>query len=99
MAASTIRLTRPEFGRTAFARLHREEPAAPDPEPTGRPLPVGLMVRVRNRFEDRWVPGFAVAGHDDGRYQLRRCSDGCILPAWFPGATIRPDEDSSTQSR
>lgn len=55
-------------------------------------LPVGLMVRVRNRFEDRWIPGFSVAAHLDGRYQLRRASDGCILPAWFPRESVRSDE-------
>jgi hypothetical protein len=90
MAAETIRLTRPEFGRTAFSRARRT--AGPSEAQHG-PLPMGLLVRVRNRFEDRWVPGFSVAGHEAGRYQLRRCSDGCILPAWFPGESVRPDED------
>jgi hypothetical protein len=55
-------------------------------------LPVGMMVRVRNRFEGRWVPGFSVAAHHDGRYRLRRASDGAVLPAWFDRDALRSDE-------
>jgi hypothetical protein len=56
------------------------------------PIPVGVPVEVRNRFDDRWTHGFSVAMVGDGSYQLRRSSDGSVLPAWFPAAMIRPDQ-------
>ncbi len=55
------------------------------------PLPVGVPVEVRNRFDDRWTHGFSVAVVDEDAYQLRRLSDGSILPAWFPASMVRPD--------
>lgn len=55
----------------------------------GRPLRAGDPVLVRNRFEDRWVHGFSVAVRGDAGYQLRRASDGAILPAWFPPGMVR----------
>lgn len=55
------------------------------------PLPVGAPVEVRSRFDRRWTHGFSIAIADHDRYQLRRHSDGSILPAWFPASMLRPD--------
>ena len=54
-------------------------------------LAVGVPVEVRNRFEDRWTHGFSVAVVGSDAYQLRRLSDGSVLPAWFPASMVRPD--------
>lgn len=65
---------------------------APGPPPTDeRPaIPVGVRVELRSRFDDRWTHGFAIAVCGDGEYQVRRLSDGHVLPAWFPAAMLRP---------
>ena len=60
----------------------------------GATLPVGEPVEVRNRFEDRWTHGFSVAVVGSDGYQLRRLSDGSVLPAWFPSAMVRRDPSS-----
>ncbi len=52
---------------------------------------IGDLVEVRNRFDDRWIHGFAVAVVGDAAYQLRRMSDGSVLPAWFAADVVRPD--------
>lgn len=53
-------------------------------------IPVGVRVELRSRFDDRWTHGFAVAECGEGEYQLRRLSDGAVLPAWFPAQMLRP---------
>ena len=60
---------------------------------TDTPIPVGPQVELRSRFDHRWTHGFAVAVCGDGMYQVRRLSDGQVLPAWFPAAMIRPRAD------
>lgn len=60
---------------------------------TDTPIPVGAQVELRSRFDRRWTHGFAVAVCGDGMYQVRRLSDGQVLPAWFPAAMIRPRAD------
>lgn len=57
-------------------------------------LAVGAAVEVRNRFEDRWTHGFSVAVVGPDAYQLRRLSDGTVLPAWFPASMVRPDRSA-----
>jgi len=57
------------------------------------PLRTGDPVQVRNRFEDRWIHGFSVAASGVEGYQLRRASDGAILPAWFPPSMVRRPTD------
>ena len=52
-------------------------------------IPDGDDVEVRNRFENHWVNGFAVAESGDGGYRLRRLSDGRVLPTWFPHDAVR----------
>ena len=56
---------------------------------TGAVLPVGTAVEVRSRFDRRWAGGFSVAAVARDAYQLRRTSDGSVLPAWFPSDDIR----------
>ncbi len=53
-------------------------------------IPVGVQVELRSRFDDRWTHGFAIAVCGDGEYQVRRLSDGHVLPAWFPAEMLRP---------
>ena len=58
---------------------------------TTRPvIPVGVQVELRSRFDDRWTHGFSIAVCGDGQYQVRRLSDGHVLPAWFPASMLRP---------
>ena len=52
-------------------------------------LAIGTDVEVRSRFDQRWARGFAVAAATGDTYQLRRVSDGSVLPAWFPRDEIR----------
>lgn len=64
--------------------------APPEPQPGSARYGRAQRVRVRNRFDGAWCAGFEVAGvvaGDEGRppsYQLRRLSDGTVLPAQFP---------------
>lgn len=52
-------------------------------------LGVGSRVEVRSRFDRRWTRGFSVAAVDADAYQLRRESDGAVLPAWFSADDVR----------
>jgi len=56
----------------------------------------GTRVEVRSRFDRRWARGFEVdtvvgdpAGPD--RYQVRRRSDGSVLPAEFVADDVREE--------
>ena len=53
-------------------------------------IPIGLQVELLSRFEQHWIRGFAIAACGDGEFQLRRLSDGHVLPAWFPADSVRP---------
>jgi hypothetical protein len=61
---------------------------------------VGTRVEVRNRFDSRWSKGFEVAAIEkeiDGvRVQLRRRSDGALLPAWFTPDELREERRRET---
>ena len=48
-------------------------------------------VEVRSRFDQHWARGFEVAGVHDGRYLLRRMSDGVVLGGDFSSEEVRPD--------
>ena len=54
---------------------------------------VGDLVEVLSRFDARWLRGFAVAVVRPEGFQLRRLSDGAVLPAWFPVDHVRPLAD------
>lgn len=64
--------------------------APPTPEPRAETqLRVGTGVLVRNSL-DLWSPGFQVSGWRDGAYEVRRCSDGAVLPRPFRIDELRP---------
>jgi len=65
----------------------RTAPTGPAKVPIA--LPVGTSVEVRSRFDSKWARGFSVAAVAADAYQLRRTSDGTVLPAWFPLDAIR----------
>ncbi len=61
------------------------------------PLPVGTKVEVRRRFDQHWARGFEVAGYvGDDLYQLRRLSDGEVLPVAFTAESLRKERKKST---
>lgn len=66
---------------------HDTDTATTGARPT---IPVGMRVELRSRFDDRWTHGFAIAVCGQEEYQVRRLSDGHVLPAWFPAAMLRP---------
>lgn len=70
-------------------RARRAEPSASSSTVPDAALPIGVEVELRSRFEDRWTHGFAVAVRGDAAYQVRRLSDGHVLPAWFPAQMLR----------
>jgi hypothetical protein len=60
----------------------------------------GTRVEVRSRFESHWARGFEVASRDDSNnppvYQVRRRSDGSILPVTFSEDDLREERRRST---
>lgn len=50
----------------------------------------GTTVEVHCRFDQRWTPGFTVVDVSEQGCRIRRTSDGCVLPAWFPLEQVRP---------
>ena len=62
----------------------------------------GTRVEVRSRFESKWTRGFEVAAQaaSDGRgepmYNVRRRSDGSILPVTFAETDLREENRRST---
>lgn len=53
-------------------------------------LEVGMSVDVRNRFDRTWTPGFEIEALGVENCQVRRSSDGTLLPVWFSAEDIRP---------
>jgi hypothetical protein len=61
----------------------------------------GTHVEVRSRFESRWTRGFEIAGCEDTNtgptvYQVRRRSDGSILPVAFSEDDLREERRRGT---
>lgn len=56
---------------------------------TSTALPPGTRVEVRRRFDRAWARGFVIDAADAEGYQLRRSSDGALLPVPFPAAEVR----------
>jgi hypothetical protein len=52
---------------------------------------VGELVEVATRFTGSWSRGFVVAGVEHHAYQLRRLSDGHVLPISFSVHELRAD--------
>jgi hypothetical protein len=60
------------------------------PTTAARPtIPVGTPVEVRNRFCSAWSRGFDVASAAEDGYELRRQSDGYVLPGRFAAPEVR----------
>ena len=57
---------------------------------TASALQPGTPVMVRNSL-NLWSPGFEVEAWADNRCQVRRNSDGALLPHSFATDDIRPD--------
>jgi hypothetical protein len=53
-------------------------------------LSTGTEVEVLTHYEHRWASGFEIASVDEAGFQLRRHSDGAVLPASFSANEIRP---------
>lgn len=64
-------------------------PAGPFDPLTEAPIDAGAVVEVRRRFDRAWARGFRVIDTDESGYQLRRESDGAVLPVRFPAADLR----------
>ena len=52
-------------------------------------LEVGDKVEVRSRFDSQWARGFEVVDVDDDGVQVKRMSDGEVLPVRFALDDIR----------
>lgn len=63
--------------------------------PGERLIEVGTHVEVRGGFDGSWSTGFAVDSHTaEGRYRLRRRSDGQVLPVEFGGNDVRKERNN-----
>jgi hypothetical protein len=51
----------------------------------------GTRIEVFNRFDGGWSRAFEVAGRHDEGYQVRRMSDGHVLPEVFPPEGVRAE--------
>lgn len=76
------------------------EPSRESPGPARRgvsELHPGTRVEVRNRFDGSWAPGFELAELvDDQVWQVRRLSDGIVLPRPFPHEEVRRERRRQT---
>ena len=58
-------------------------------------LPPGTRVEVRNGFDGSWSNGFEVEARGPAGYEVRRLSDGEVLPRVFDGDVVRRERRSS----
>jgi hypothetical protein len=56
-----------------------------------RDLEPGTSVIVRNQFNGRWTPGFAVHEVIDAGYRIRRSHNGAVLPTIFVRSDVAAD--------
>jgi hypothetical protein len=56
-----------------------------------RDLEPGTCVIVRNQFNGRWTPGFAVHEAIDAGYRIRRSHNGVVLPTVFVRSDVAAD--------
>jgi len=59
-------------------------------------LRAGSSVEVRGRFEQTWHPGYRVERVTDQGIELRRDSDGSVLPTFFSPTEVRKRRSRST---
>lgn len=52
-------------------------------------LAVGDKVEIRRRFDSQWSRGFEIVEVDDEGVQVRRMSDGEVLPVKFAADDVR----------
>ena len=52
-------------------------------------LEVGDKVEVRRRFDSQWARGFEIVDVDDNGVQVKRTSDGEVLPVRFAMDDVR----------
>lgn len=53
-------------------------------------MQVGEKVEVHSRFTDSWAQGFVIEDVVGEGYQLRRLSDGSLLPCITGESDLRP---------
>jgi hypothetical protein len=53
------------------------------------PMSPGARVEVFSTFSASWVRGFAIASTVNNGYQVRRLSDGTVLPKTFVSRELR----------
>lgn len=58
-------------------------------------LAPGTKVEVRNGFEQTWARGFAIVEREAGGYQIKRRSDGSVLPTLFAPDDVRAERHRS----
>ncbi len=59
-------------------------------------LSPGTRVEVRTTFDRSWASGFEVVTEEPGEgYQVRRLSDGEVLPARFTREDVRRERERS----
>jgi hypothetical protein len=59
-------------------------------------LTMGDKVEIRKRFDAQWARGFEVLAADDEGVQVRRLSDGEVLPVRFAPEDVRPERKRSS---
>jgi hypothetical protein len=59
------------------------------PQRSEADLEPGTRVDVRRRFDGHWAHGFEVVSVTDGKYLVRRLSDGSVLPTPFDPEEVR----------
>jgi hypothetical protein len=52
---------------------------------------IGDRVEIRKRFDAQWAHGFEVIAVDGDRVQVKRLSDGDVLPVTFAPEDVRPE--------
>ena len=56
----------------------------------------GTKVEVRTTYDRSWARGFEVVAEEpDDSYQVRRLSDGAVLPTRFTGEDLRRERERS----
>jgi hypothetical protein len=61
-----------------------------------RTLHPGTRVEVRSGFDASWTDGFEIAGLAEWGYQIRRLSDGEVLPHEFDPDDVRRERRRQT---
>ncbi len=60
-------------------------------DPVEERMKPGSRVEVRSRFDQSWSRGFEIAAVVEGGYEIKRLSDGEILPTTFDDDDVRKE--------